>query len=74
MKLKTEVLNLLRFAGGQLRHTKAVEILSWELGRPVTIEAYVAALESLGSMITRVRGACAIAESTNGDCPAIADD
>ena len=60
--LKTEILKLLRFAGGQVRHTKAIELLAWELGQPVTIEAYIAALDSLGSKIIRVRGASAIAK------------
>jgi hypothetical protein len=59
--LKTEVLNLLRVAGGQVRHTTAIEILSRELGRPVTIVAYIAALDSLGNKVIRVRGASAIA-------------
>jgi hypothetical protein len=60
--LKTELLNLLRNAGGQVRHTKAIEILSLELGRPVTIVAYIAALDSLGGKVIRVRGASAIAK------------
>jgi hypothetical protein len=60
--LKTELLNLLRVAGGQVRHSTAIEILSRELGRPVTLEAYIAALDSLGSKVIRVPGASAIAE------------
>ncbi len=60
--LKAEVLDLLRIAGGQVRHTTAIAILSRNRGRPVTIEAYIAALDSLGSKVSRFRGASAIAE------------
>ena len=60
--LKTEVLKVLQFAGCPVRHALAVAILSQEFDRPVTIEAYIAALDSLGSKIIRVRGASAIAE------------
>jgi hypothetical protein len=60
--LKTELLNLLLNAGGQVRHTAAIEILSQKLGRPITVEAYIAALDSLGSKVIRVRGASAIAK------------
>jgi hypothetical protein len=58
--LQTEVLIMLRIAGGQVRHTTAIEILSRKLGQPVTIVAYLAALDSLGTEVIRVRGASAI--------------
>jgi hypothetical protein len=62
--LKTEVLKVLQFAGCPVRHALAVTIVSQKLGRPITIEAYIAALDSLGTKIIRVRGASAIAENT----------
>ena len=62
--LKTEVLKVLQFAGCPVRHALAVTILCQKLGRPITIEAYIAALDSLGTKIVRLRGASAIAEIT----------
>lgn len=59
--LKTEVLKFLRHAGCPVRHHKAVEILSREIGCRVSLEAYLGALDQLGRKVIRVRGANATA-------------